>query len=81
MKERQPDCKPDCKPDYKIDGPMRLFLAAPALMIWCGIWLTGFAEAHWIFYLPAISFSLAAIIGICPGMMIAKRLMGKKKSA
>ena len=65
--------------DYKIDKAMRLFLSGPALIIWCGIWLTGFSEAHWILYVPAIAFSIAAITGICPGMMIIKRLMGKKE--
>jgi hypothetical protein len=61
----------------KIDATMRVFLALSGAMIWLGIWLTGFSQTHWLLYLPAIGFSLAAMTGLCPGMMIARRLTGK----
>jgi len=64
--------------DYRIDGTMRLFLSVPAIIIWLGIWLTGCDAAHWVFYIPAVSFTFAVITGICPGMMISKLLMKKK---
>jgi hypothetical protein len=63
--------------EYKIDAAMRLFLTAPAIFIWIGIWLTGFNVAHWIFYIPAVFFTFAIITGICPGMIIAKLIIKK----
>lgn len=63
---------------YKIGKPMRFFLLGAASMIWLGIWLTGFDAVHWVLYLPAIFFTVAAITGICPGMIIANMLFGKK---
>ncbi len=63
--------------NYKIDATMRLFFTVPAILIWLGIWLTGFGVAHWILYLPAAFFTFAIITGICPGLIITKLIMKK----
>jgi len=57
---------------------MRFFLLLMGLVIWLGIWLTGFGTAHWVLYLPAAFFPLAAATGICPGMMVSNKLFGEK---
>jgi hypothetical protein len=61
---------------YKISNAMRFFFLLSGTLLWAGIWLTGFATVHWLLYLPAVFFVFAAITGICPGMIISKRLFG-----
>ena len=61
----------------KIDAPMRFFLFVVATAMFAGIWLTGFATVHWLLYLPAIFFIFAAMTGICPGLILSKKLFSK----
>lgn len=61
----------------KINAPMRFFLLVVATVIFAGIWLTGFTTAHWLLYLPVIFFIFAATTGICPGMILSKKLFRK----
>jgi hypothetical protein len=63
---------------YKISSAMRFFFVVSGSTIWAGIWLTGFSTAHWLLYIPAISFVFAAATGICPGMIVSNMLFGKK---
>ncbi len=60
----------------KINAPMRFFLFVAASLIFIGIWLTGFATAHWLLYVPVIFFLFAAATGFCPGMHLSNRLFG-----
>jgi hypothetical protein len=62
----------------KIGLAMRFFLLVNAGVIVLGIWLTGFATVHWVMYLPAAFFALAAITGICPGMGFSRMLFPPK---
>jgi len=64
----------------KIDPPLRMFFAMLGIVIWLGVWLTGFGVAHWLFYIPAVFLSLAAITGLCPGVFMARKLVGKENS-
>ena len=50
----------------------RLMLLFTAVLLWIGIGLTGFAEAHWLLYIPASLFTLRSITGICPGKLLKK---------
>ena len=50
-----------------------LFLVV-ATLLWIGIYLTGFETAHWIFYFPAVFLAFAGITGICPGLIILRKL-------
>ena len=59
---------------HKVGAPLRFFLLVVGTVLWIGIWHTGFELASWIFYIPAIFLPLAAITGICPGMMFANKL-------
>jgi hypothetical protein len=45
-----------------------------AVVVFIGIWLTGFAKVHWFLYTPVVVFLFAGITGICPGMMLWKKL-------
>ena len=63
---------------YKISSAMRFFFLVASSMLWAGIWLTGFGTAHWLLYIPAISFVFAAATGICPGMIFSNMLFGSK---
>jgi len=59
-----------------VDKPTRIFFLIFSAVIWLGIFLTGFNVAHWFLYLPAIFSLFAGITGICPGMIISKKLAG-----
>ncbi len=67
----------------KIGKSMRIFVLVVGVLIWLGIWHTGFATASWILYLPAVFFLFAAITGICPGIFFSRLIAGalKNKSA
>ena len=58
----------------KVGAPIRFFLFTTSVIIWAGIWHTGFNNSSWILYIPAIFLPLAAVTGICPGMMFANKL-------
>ena len=62
---------------FKVDAPMRLFLLVVAVLLWLGIWLTGFQAVHWVLYIPAVFFVFAALTGLCPGMFISRTIFKK----
>lgn len=53
---------------------LRVLFLVVAAVITLGIWLTGFNVVHWVLYLPAAFLAFAGITGICPGLMILKKL-------
>jgi len=65
---------------FMISNAMRFFFLGAGLIVWAGIWLTGFEMVHWLLYFPAVFFIFAAITGICPGLIISNLLFGEKKS-
>jgi hypothetical protein len=58
---------------------MRIWFALFGILLWLGIYLTGFSVVHWILYLPAAGFIFAAITGICPSQIIVNKLFSSKK--
>jgi len=62
----------------KIDSSTRLFMILMTVIMGLGIWLSGYNSVHWLLYIPPIAFLIAAIIGICPGMLVSRLLLGKK---
>lgn len=64
---------------FKIGMAMRFFLLVMAGVILLGIWLTGFNTVHWVLYLPAAFFMVAAVTGLCPGMGFSRLLFPPKK--
>jgi hypothetical protein len=62
---------------YKSNAPLRVFYLFGASVIWLGIWLTGFSEASWVLYVPAVTFVFAAITGFCPSLITFRKAMGQ----
>ena len=61
----------------KIDKATRFFLLVISVLIWAGIWLSGYKSVHWLLYVPAAFLLLAAILGICPGMFFSRQVFKK----
>lgn len=57
---------------------MRFFFTVSATVIWLGILLTGLDVARWLLFIPAIFFPFAAVTGICPGLIISRRLFPER---
>ncbi len=53
---------------------MRMQFITIALIVFVGIWLTGFANVHWFLYVPVAMFLFAGITGFCPGLKLWKKL-------
>lgn len=62
---------------YKSSAPLRAFYLFAATTIWLGIWLTGFSESSWVFYVPGVTFAIAAITGFCPSLITIRKVMGQ----
>ena len=52
----------------------RMLFFTVAILLGAGIWLTGIDKVHWLFYLPTGLLVFAGLTGICPGLMIYKKL-------
>ena len=52
----------------------RFFFLVSGAVLWLGIALTGFRTVHWLLYLPAGFFLFAAVTGICPSLVISRKL-------
>ena len=64
----------------KMEASMKAFFLFAGLVLWSGIWLTGFDVVHWLLYLPATFFLISAVTGICPGMIFFKEVFNDKHS-
>lgn len=53
---------------------LRMQFLSIAAIVLIGMWLTGFNNVHWFLYVPVIMFSFAGLTGICPGMIVWKKL-------
>jgi hypothetical protein len=56
-----------------MSSALRAQFISVALIVFIGIWLTGFNKVHWFLYVPLILFSLAGITGICMDLYFGKR--------
>ncbi len=52
----------------------RMLFLVMAIIIAAGIYLSGYQSVHWLLYIPAAALLFAAISGICPGLMLFKKL-------
>lgn len=57
----------------KVDPLTRQWFLGPALMLWTGIFLSGFDKVHWLIYVPATMAVFAYTTGRCPGMYLICR--------
>ncbi len=64
----------------RLATPMRVWFILLGILLWLGIYLTGFSNVHWLLYVPAALFVLAGLIGICPSMILVNKMFGAKKS-
>lgn len=53
---------------------MRVQFISTALVIFIGIWLTGFKTAHWFLYVPVVMLTLAGVTGKCIGLMFWQKI-------
>jgi len=65
--------------DYMLSNAMRFFFLVASVILWTGIFLTGVCLVHGVLFIPAFSFLFAAVVGICPGIILSKKLFGKKE--
>ncbi len=63
----------------KMDNAMKAFFLFVGLVLWAGLWLTGFEKIHWLLYLPATFFLFSALTGICPGMIFFNEVFKEKQ--
>jgi len=64
----------------KMAASMKAFFLFVGIILWAGIWLTGFETVHWLLYIPATFFLFSAITGICPGMILFKEVFRDNNS-
>ncbi len=58
---------------------MKVWFALFGIIIWLGIYLTGFSTVHWLLYVPAVALLFAAITGICPSQLLVFSFFRSKK--
>jgi hypothetical protein len=59
---------------------MKVWFALFGAIIWLGIYLTGFANVHWLLFVPAAALIFAAITGICPSQILLSSFFRSKKT-
>lgn len=55
----------------------RVLFLTVAILIVVGIGLTGFEQVHWLLYVPIAALTFAGLTGICPGLILYKKLGAK----
>jgi len=55
---------------------MRVWFACVGIILWAGIYLTGFSTVNWLLYVPATGFIFSAITGICPSLIAVSKMFG-----
>lgn len=51
----------------------RMLFLTMAALIYIGIYLSGH-NVHWFLYVPVAALLFAGLTGICPGMMLFKKM-------
>ncbi|MCW8928880.1 MAG: hypothetical protein OQL19_01425 [Gammaproteobacteria bacterium] len=52
----------------------RMLFFTVAILITLGIYFTGWETVHWTLYLPVVMLIFAGISGICPGLLLYKKV-------
>ncbi len=52
----------------------RMLFLTMSIVIGAGIYLSGYNTVHWLLYVPCAALAFAGVTGICPGMMIWRKL-------
>ena len=53
---------------------LRVTFILIGMFISLGIWLTGIDVVHWLLFLPAAFLVFAGLTGICPSLIINKKI-------
>ncbi|HED08707.1 MAG TPA: DUF2892 domain-containing protein [Ignavibacteria bacterium] len=53
---------------------LRMQFLTLAVLVFIGIWLTGFSNAHWFLWVPVVLLLFATVTGICPGLLFWKKM-------
>jgi hypothetical protein len=53
---------------------LRMQFLTIATIVFVGILLTGLSRVHWFLYVPVAVFLFAGLTGICPGLLLWKKL-------
>jgi len=53
---------------------IRMQFISMAIVVFIGIFLTGFDKVHWFLYLPVVMLLFAGLTGICPGLLFWKKM-------
>ncbi len=64
----------------RASSEMKTWFALFGIIIWLGIYLTGFSTVHWLLYIPAVALLFAAITGICPSQLLVFSFFRSKKT-
>ncbi len=62
---------------FKASKAVRFFFFNTSVVASIAIWLSGVGNVHWFSYAIPGFFLIAALTGICPGMIMAKKLFGE----
>jgi hypothetical protein len=60
----------------KASKSMRIWFALVGIILWTGIYLTGFNNVSWVLYVPAAGFMFAAITGLCLSLTAISKMLG-----
>lgn len=63
----------------KASNEIKAWFVVFSVVIWIGIYLTGFEVVHWFLYIPAVMLIFAAVTGICPTQLMVFSLLKKKQ--
>lgn len=62
----------------KASASMHTWFALVGIILWTGIYFSGFTHVNWLIYLPAVGFIFAAVTGIYLSLMGIIKLMELK---
>ncbi len=52
----------------------RMLFLTIAGLLGAGIFLSGWDQVHWLLYLPVVMLVFAGLTGICPGLLLLKKM-------
>lgn len=61
---------------FNASNSVRLFFFNIALINLVAIGLSGFSTVHWFSYVLPAFLIIAAVTGLCPGLLVSKKILG-----
>ncbi len=55
-----------------MSSALRVLFIVFALIVYLGIYLSGYDNVHWLLYIPVAALLFAGATGICPGLKILR---------